>query len=163
MKTLMLLRHAKSSWSDGDRSDHDRPLADRGKKAATRMGALLVEKGLVPDLILSSTARRARKTAERVAKASSLSCKMRLLERLYLAEAETILEEARNATEPAERLLIVAHNPGLDDLVGMLSGRREGFPTAALAIFDVTIDQWSELTFGVPFTLRGFFRPRDLL
>ena len=104
MKTLMLLRHAKSSWSEPDLSDHDRPLIEKGKKAAIRMGGLLVEKGLVPDLILSSTARRARKTAKLAAKAAGFSGEIELLEDLYLAPAEELLAEARtHAPEAASR------------------------------------------------------------
>jgi phosphohistidine phosphatase len=163
MKTLMLLRHAKSSWSEPDLSDHDRPLIEKGKKAAIRMGALLVEKGLVPDLILSSTARRARKTAKLAAKASGFSGEIQLLEDLYLASAGELLAEARaHAPEAASRLLVVAHNPGLEDLVGILSGRHERFPTAALAIFEVSIDSWNELEPGVPFKLTAVFRPKNL-
>src|SRR3990172_12140295 len=94
MKTLMLLRHAKSSWKDAEVPDHDRPLNKRGKKTAPQMGRLLSTEGLVPDLILSSTAVRARETAKAVAKDSSYKGPTELLDSLYLATAGGLLGEA---------------------------------------------------------------------
>ena len=163
MKTLMLLRHAKSSWKDSDLEDHDRPLNKRGKKDAPQMGRLLSAEGLVPDLILSSTAVRARQTAEAVAHASSYEGKIELLEELYLAPAGKLLSEAQSrAPRSAGRLLLVAHNPGLEDLVEILSGTREPFPTAALAVFEVEIAQWKELELGVETRLSRIYRPKEL-
>lgn len=163
MKTLMLLRHAKSSRDDAALADHERPLNKRGKEAVARMGRLLAKEGLVPDLILSSTAVRARKTAEGAAKACGYRGNVVLLDNLYLATAGKLLGEAQeNAPAAVNRLLLVAHNPGMEDLVAILSGRNERFPTAALAIFDVDIDTWNDLELGVGTRLAHLFRPKEL-
>jgi phosphohistidine phosphatase len=163
MKTLLLLRHAKSSWKDSDLADHERPLNKRGKKEAPQMGRLLSAEGLMPDLILSSTAVRARETAEAVARASAYEGKVELLEDLYLAPAGKLLSEAQSrAHGSVGRLLLVAHNPGLEDLVEILSGTREPFPTAALAVFEVEIDEWKELELGVATRLSKIYRPKEL-
>ena len=163
MKTLMLLRHAKSSWKDSDLADHERPLNKRGKKDAPQMGRLLSAEGLMPDLILSSTAVRARQTAEAVAHASAYEGKVELLEDLYLAPAGKLLSEAQSrAPGSVGRLLLVAHNPGLEDLVEILSGTREPFPTAALAVFEVEIEHWKELELGVETRLSKLYRPKEI-
>jgi len=163
MKTLMLLRHAKSSWDDQSLSDRERPLTKRGVAAAPRMGHLLADERLVPDLILSSPAVRARKTAQAAAKACGYRGKVELVEDLYLATAGKLLGEAQSRSpENVERLLLVAHNPGMEDLVTILSGRRERFPTAALAVFEVGIDRWKDLELGVETRLTHLFRPKEL-
>jgi phosphohistidine phosphatase len=163
MRTLMLLRHAKSSWDDPDLADHERPLTRRGKEAAARMGQLLAEEGLAPDLILSSTAVRARKTAQAAAKASGHAGEVQLLESLYLATAGKLMGEVQAlAPETARRVLVVAHNPGMEDLVAILSGQKERFPTAALAVFVVDIDDWRSLELGVATRLTHIFRPKEL-
>ncbi len=163
MKTLILLRHAKSSWKDSDVADHDRPLNNRGKKTAPQMGRLLSKEGLVPDLILSSTAVRARETAKAVAKASSYKGPTELLESLYLATAGKLLSEARSHTpDSVGRLVLVGHNPGMEDLAEILSGKREGFPTAALAVFEVGIDRWEALELGVETRLVKVYRPKEI-
>jgi len=163
MKTLMLLRHAKSSWKDSDIADHDRPLNKRGKKTAPQMGRLLSTESLVPDLILSSTAVRARETAEAVSKASSYKGPIELFDTLYLATAGKLLSEAQSHTpDSVGRLLLVGHNPGMEDLVEVLSGKRETFPTAALAVFEVGIDGWKGLELGVETKLVKVYRPKEI-
>jgi phosphohistidine phosphatase len=159
----MLLRHAKSSWDDEGLADHDRPLAKRGKKAAPRMGRLLVDEKLVPDLIRSSTAVRARKTAEAVAKACGYRGEIELAEGLYLATAGKILGEAQTGTaDSVGRLLLVGHNPGMEDLVAVLTEAKEAFPTAALAVFEIEVDRWAELELGVKAKLAHLWRPKEL-
>ncbi len=163
MKTLMLLRHAKSSWKDSDVSDHDRPLNKRGKKTAPQMGRLLRKDGLLPDLILASTAVRARETARAVAKAAKYKGPVELLESLYLATAGKLLAEAQSRTpDSVGRLLLVGHNPGMEELVEILCGRRETFPTAALAVFEVGIDEWKALELGVETKLVKVYRPKEM-
>ncbi len=163
MKTLMLLRHAKSSWKDSNLEDHERPLNNRGKKVAPRMGHLLSAEGLVPDLILSSTAVRAKETAEAVAKASSYKGPIELLDGLYLATAGKLLAEAQSRTaDSVGRVLLVGHNPGMEDLVEILSGKRETFPTGALAVFEVGIDRWQALELGVETRLAKIYRPKEI-
>lgn len=163
MKTLMLLRHAKSSWKDTDIPDHDRPLNKRGKKTAPQMGRLLSKEGVLPDLILSSTAVRARETAQAVAKAAKCKGPIELLESLYLATAGKLLAEAQSRTpDSVGRLLLVGHNPGMEDLVAILSGKREAFPTAALAVFEVGIDRWGALELEVETKLVEIYRPKEI-
>src|SRR4029079_4472733 len=95
MKTLLVMRHAKSSWKDATLDDHDRPLKKRGQKAAPKMGALLCERGLVPDLIVSSTALRAVATSKAVAEACGYVREIQLVHDLYLADAKTCVEVLR--------------------------------------------------------------------
>lgn len=162
MKTLLLLRHTKSSWKDESLPDHDRPLNKRGKKAAPLMGRLIRNKGLLPDLVLSSTAVRARRTAEHAMEAAGYEGPLELLEELYLATAGTLLDvAARVPRESVERLLLVAHNPGMEELVAMLSGSKGAFPTGALAAFDIEIDRWCDLGPGAVAHPRGVWIPRE--
>jgi phosphohistidine phosphatase len=159
----MLLRHAKSSWKDSDVEDHDRPLNKRGKKTAPQMGRLLSTEDLLPDLILSSTAVRARDTAKAVAKAASYKGPIELLDSLYLATAGELMDEAQNHTpDSVGRLLLVGHNPGMEDLVGILSGKREAFPTGALAVFEIGIPRWKDLELGIDAKLVKVYRPKGI-
>ncbi len=167
MKTLMLLRHAKSSWKEEGIADHDRPLNKRGKKTAPVMGHLILEKQLVPDLILSSTALRARRTAEAVAEACNYKNSIEHVAELYLASAGELLFQAQSRKDhddsnEIDRLMLVAHNPGMEDLVSRLSGQPEPFPTAAIAVFELGIDSWRALELGVETTLLHRWRPREL-
>ena len=163
MKTLLLLRHAKSSWKDESLTDHDRPLNKRGKKTAPLMGHLLREKNLVPDLVVSSTAVRARGTAEAAAEACGYAGEITLTDQLYLATAGEILRYAQERTEETlGRIMLIGHNPGMEDLVNMLSGQREPFPTAALAAFELKIDSWRKLELGVEVKFKNLWRPREL-
>jgi phosphohistidine phosphatase len=162
VKNLMLLRHAKSSWKEGDLPDHDRPLNKRGIKTAPLMGHLIRDHEIVPELIVSSTAVRARTTAQAAAAASGYSGEITLTDELYLATAGEILRFARERTdETLGSILLVGHNPGIEDLVNMLAGRREPFPTAALAVFELDIERWGELELGIPSKLRNLWRPRE--
>lgn len=163
MKTLMLLRHAKSSWKDDSVTDHDRPLNKRGRKAAPLVGHLLRDQHLVPDLITSSSAVRAQTTATVAAEACGYSGEVAVADELYLATAGEILSYVQERTEESlDRILLVGHNPGMEDLVNRLGGRREPFPTAALAVFDVEIESWRKLELGVPTKLRNLWRAREL-
>jgi phosphohistidine phosphatase len=128
MKTLLILRHAKSSWKDAELEDHDRPLNKRGEHDAPRMGHLLREEDLVPDLILSSTAKRARKTAEAVAEASGYTGEVELIPELYGGGPEAYLETLHNLPGENLRVLVVGHNPDLEELVEMLTGKRSACP-----------------------------------
>lgn len=155
MKTLLLLRHAKSSWEDRSLSDHDRPLNPRGERDAPRMGRLLRDEGSWPDLVLCSTARRARRTARLLlARADDDApdddtpddaTDIRYLSELYLAEPEDYLAAVRRAGGEAKSVLVVGHNPGLEMLLQRLTGEWHRLPTAALARVELAIDSWGEL------------------
>lgn len=165
MKTLLALRHAKSSWGDPSLDDHERPLNKRGERAAPRMGRLLLDEGLVPDVILSSTAVRARTTAKMVAEVAEFSGRMSLRDDLYLAPPSRIVAVVAELDDTvAERVMVVAHNPGMAELVAGLTGAPEvSFPTAALAQIELDIESWSELARPVDGRLVQLWRPKELV
>jgi phosphohistidine phosphatase len=162
MKTLLVLRHAKSSWDDPALDDHERPLNQRGRRDAPRMGELVREFGLTPDVVLSSDAVRARLTAEAVAEAARYAGEIRLHPHLYLAGPAEILSLLPAVPENAETVMIVGHNPGLEQLVEQLTGERQDLPTAALAQIRLPLHQWRDLTRSTRGTLVGLWRPKEL-
>ena len=162
MKTLLVLRHAKSSWNDPALDDHERPLNKRGRRDAPRMGELVREYGLIPDVIISSDAVRARLTAEAVAEAARCTGEILLDPRLYLACPADILSLLTTVRENAGTVMIVGHNPGLESLVEQLTGERQDLPTAALAQIDLPIDQWRDLQRSTRGTLVCLWRPEEL-
>ena len=162
MKTLLLLRHAKSSWKHPELSDHDRPLNKRGKRTAPLMGALLQEEDLIPDLILCSSAVRARSTALLVAKACAYAGEIKPTRKLYLAEPPAYVEVVRKVTEKHARLLLVGHNPGLEALIESLTGEAMAMPTAALAQVELSLKRWSDIDSDTDCRLVNMWRPRDL-
>jgi len=161
MKTLFLLRHAKSDWADHTLPDCDRPLNQRGRRDAPRMGRLLQELGLVPDLIVSSTAVRAMKTARYVAKHSGFDGPLHEEPSLYSERIDAYLRVVRSLDDPTSRALLVGHNPTMQMLIETLAGRLERMPTAALARLDLPLDRWSQVGAGCG-RLAGIWRPRDL-
>jgi phosphohistidine phosphatase len=162
MKTLLLMRHAKSSWKDSELDDFDRGLSGRGKKDAPRMGELLKDEKLLPDYVVMSSARRARKTADHVALTSGYRGECRLTEELYMAGPEEILNVIRQTPDSCERLLLIGHNPGLEELLERHVGAYTPLATAALAHLEVGIDTWPDLTSQTPFTLVRLWQPREL-
>ena len=163
MKTLLVLRHAKSSWSDSTLDDHDRPLNERGERDAPRMGNLLRQQRLTPDLIISSDAVRAQMTAEAVGEAAGYGGEIRLEPLLYGAAPDDIVVVLRAAPDPnAKSVMVVGHNPGLEALVGQLTGERQDLPTAALAQIDLPIDRWRDLNETTRGTLVDLWRPKEL-
>ena len=162
MKTLLILRHAKSSWSDAGLRDHDRPLNPRGKRDAPRMGRLIAAEDLVPDLIVSSTAVRARTTAALAAAEFDEEVEIETTRDLYGAYPDEYIDVAEDRGGEAERLMVVGHNPGITALVTRLSGAVEYMPTAALAVVELNIADWSELGRAEEGRLVGFWRPKAL-
>lgn len=162
MKRLFLLRHAKSSWKDPDLTDHDRPLNKRGKRDAPRMGKLLSDEGLIPDLILSSTALRARNTAELVAKASGYPGAIELSGDLYHADVPTFLAVLQELFYDYSGVLLVGHNPGIAEFLYVLTGQSEQMPTAALALVELDVESWWQLDATTKGTLARLWRPREL-
>jgi len=141
MPELLLMRHAKSSWKDADASDHQRPLNGRGRRAAPAVGAALRARlegaGESIDLVLCSTATRARETLDRMREAAGLDAEERLVDALYLAAPEAILavvaDEAAGDGAVHQRVLVIGHNPGLAHLAAGLTGLPVDMPTAAVA------------------------------
>lgn len=162
MKTLLILRHAKSSWADARLADHDRPLNKRGKRDAPRMGQLLHDEDLVPDLIVSSTAKRARATAAAVAEAADYDGEVRLDPSLYHGEPEDYYEVLRTLEDDLQRVMVVGHNPGMEALVEALTDQDEHLPTAALAHVTLPIDRWREVDDECRGRLVHLWRPREL-
>ena len=126
------------------------------------MGELVREYGLIPDVVLSSDAVRARLTTEAVAEAAGYAGDILLDPHLYMAGPADILSLLRTVRENAETVMIVGHNPGLEELVERLTGERQDLPTAALAQIGLPIDQWRELKLSTRGTLVGFWRPEEL-
>lgn len=163
MRTLLLMRHAKSGWDDSGLRDHDRPLNARGESAAPRMGRLLAELGRVPDRVLSSTAVRARRSAELLVEAAGIAVtKLHLLEDLYLAPPSVILEAVARRGGDADTLLVVGHNPGIEELVASLARHPEACPTATIAAFRLGIDGWEEAMLDMEAEELGIWRPKEL-
>lgn len=162
MKTLLILRHAKSSWSDQALDDHERPLNTRGRRDAPRMGELIREHRLTPDVIISSDAVRARLTAEAVAETAHYAGEIRLDPHLYAASAAGIVAVLRTGPETnAGTVMIVGHNPGLEALVAQLTGEQQDMPTAAVAQIVLPIDRWRDLKGSTRGTLVALWRPTD--
>jgi phosphohistidine phosphatase len=162
MKTLLVLRHAKSSWKKKNLADHDRPLNKRGKRDAPKMGALILEQDLLPELILSSTASRARETALAVAESCGQTDEVRLLRDLYLAETGEMLEMLASLPGELGKVMVVGHNPGMEELVEALTGKSETMPTAALAWIELDLEHWSGLRATGEARLRQIWRPREI-
>jgi phosphohistidine phosphatase len=162
MKTLLLLRHGKSRWDRRRVADHERGLKSRGKRDAARMGGVLREQRLVPDGVLSSTAKRARATARRVVKACDFPGEVELHSELYLGDPSAYLDVLRWLPDDLVRVVVVGHNPGLEELIEHITGLPEGLPTAGLAHITLPIDRWSVLRDTVRGVLVALFRPREL-
>lgn len=169
MKRLTLLRHAKSGWDDPATRDFDRPLNPRGRRAARTVGAEMKAQGLAFDLVLASPARRVTETLDEVG-AGYGAIEPRFDPRLYLASAETLLDIVRHAPDHIDRLLIVGHNPGMEELTLRLA-RRDGdrlrgeveikYPTGTLAEVELPAGHWAAVKAGTGRIAR-FIRPRDL-
>ncbi len=170
MKTLFLLRHAKSSWSEPGLADFDRPLSERGRRAAPLIARRLAHGGPSPGLILCSAARRARETLALMLPVLARDAVARIESGLYGADAAALLGRLERVEAAVDCVLLIAHNPGIEDLAAGICGggpepmrRRmdEKFPTAALAAFALDAARWSSLREGAA-VLTDFVPPRDL-
>lgn len=169
-RTLMLLRHAKSSWQEPALPDFERPLAPRGRAAAQAMGQVLAERSWQPDLVLCSPAARTRETWALLAPALGTVPPCRQLPSLYLATPAQLWRVLRRAPDEVERLLVIGHNPGLEEFAAALIGSGDAalrkllarkFPTAALAVLTLADATWAAATPGSG-CLSAFLRPKDL-
>lgn len=163
MRSLLVLRHAKSSWKDSALDDHERPLNKRGRRDAPRIGKLLVELELVPDVVICSTATRARETVSAVTERAGCRGELVFDDSLYLASPERLVEAIqRHGAPETVRLLVVGHNPSLEELVTRLTGAPQSLPTAALAHIVLPIPSWNELGLETAGRLAGLWRPKEL-
>lgn len=161
MKTLLLLRHAKSSWKDGDAKDFDRPLNQRGLKAAPAIGRLIRKRKLQPDLVLSSPAERARQTTQLVIEAAGLKTELRYDERIYEASVARLLGVVSELDDEAGIVMLVGHNPGFEELVEVLTSEAHRLPTAALACIELDIEKWNKVKADTG-RLEWLVKPKEL-
>jgi phosphohistidine phosphatase len=159
MLTLLLMRHAKSDWEAEYGADHDRPLNQRGRRSARLMGRVLTARGLAPGHILSSTAVRARTTAELASEAGGWGADLRLDIALYESGPEGVLEAAASAPN-VNRLMLVGHQPTWSMLAERLTGEPVEMKTAAVALVGLDLESWSGLP-GVTGTLAGLLTPAE--
>ena len=162
VKRLLILRHAKSSWSDTSLDDWQRPLNERGRRDAPRVGDLLRDRSLVPDLIITSDAVRARTTAQAVAKAAGYTRDLVVEPSLYHATPDEVIAVLNGVPDTARSVMIVGHNPGLEGVVERLTGEYHGLTTAALVQLAVPIESWSELDDATGATVVDAWQPKDL-
>lgn len=160
MKTLFIMRHAKSSWDDSSQSDFERPLNGRGLKTAPFMGEVMLKNNFTPETIVSSPAMRAKQTVELVKKSATFDAEIRFDERIYEASPQRLLEVISDFENDFDSAMIVGHNPGFESLIRVLTGKIEPMPTAALAIVDLKIDLWREIGFETG-SLRKIIRPKE--
>jgi phosphohistidine phosphatase len=170
MKRLAILRHAKSSWDDGRLGDHDRPLNERGWKAARRIGREMEHRGLRFDYVLASPAVRVRETIDGVREKFPIEVEIRFEPRMYLATETALLELVRALPESAHAPLLVGHNPGLQGLIVELThddseGKRarvaHKFPMGALALIELPLAPWPDAAVGIG-EIAELTLPRDL-
>jgi len=170
---LLLLRHAKSDWSK-DLDDHDRPLSPRGRKAAPEIARYMRSREYLPETVLCSTAQRTRETLDLLLAAWGKKPDVRYERRVYLAEWPVLLANLKKVPSRASPLLLVGHNPGIEQLAIALAVQpkdaqertrfqrlNQKFPTAALAVFDFEITSWRNLKPGSG-QLVDYVRPNDL-
>lgn len=162
-RQLIIVRHAKSSWPKAATPDHDRPLNARGRKDGAWVGRYLVEAGLHPQLVLCSSATRATQTLDLLGIA--VGSEIVIEDSLYGADAGTLMDRLRHIADAVGSVLIIAHNPGVEELTRVLVGDRiswvEKFPTAAIAVVDLAIPTWASLDVGIG-DLRELKTPPDL-
>ena len=155
------MRHAKSSWKDSTLPDRDRPLNKRGVGACRLMGTLLREKGLIPDKIICSTALRARETVEGLLEVLSIE-EVEYSDALYQAEVEDMIEQLQGLPDEIESVMLVGHNPGMDEFLDVICHEQEHMPTAAVAEIEFNLAHWQQLTEDIPATLKKLWMPKEI-
>lgn len=148
-KHLLLFRHAKSDWAASHEDDHERPLAKRGVSAAQVMGQVLSASGQVPDLVVTSSALRAKTTVELASAAGKWNCPIETTPALYDTDAASVLEEIQALPDRATRVLLAGHEPTWSELASrLIGGGNLRFPTAALVRIDLEVASWNAVNFG---------------
>jgi phosphohistidine phosphatase len=161
MKMLLLLRHAKSSWKDSNIDDHERRLKKRGRKEARKMGRLIAAESLMPEAIVSSSARRCRQTADHIVHHSDYRGEVRLTPELYDADVARLSAVAGKLNDQAARVMLIGHNPGLEEFLESLVGEHTPLGTCALAQVELPIDRWADLSNDTRGTLIKVWEPRE--
>jgi phosphohistidine phosphatase len=161
MKTLLILRHAKSSWKETGLPDHDRPLNKRGRREAPQVGELIKQENILPDIILCSTAHRAKDTLQAVVEKSGYAGEIQYIPDLYQANVADIFSILGELDDEISRAMLVGHNPELEELAQTITGVDLRLPTAALALVSLQIESWKEVPAGVCGDLLRFWVPKE--
>lgn len=156
------MRHAKSSWRDKELSDFDRPLKRRGQQAALKMGKHLKSQHIIPSHVITSAAERAQATAELVISQFQDPPELELREELYQALPKTIVRVIQDTDDRFDSLLLIGHNPGLEELVFQWSADFVDFTTCAIAHYELPIDKWSELKLNLAQRYTHLWKPKEL-
>lgn len=172
MKRTILFRHAKSAWDDPDLPDHDRPLNERGRRAAPLMGAWLAQKGFAPDHVICSSSRRTQQTWALAASALGADAAPPTTEqRLYHADPGAMLDLLRACPAQAATVALIGHQPGLSGFARKLSAEPvapacarafQNFPTASVAVIDFDVQDWDQVNWGLGH-FHAFAMPRELV
>jgi phosphohistidine phosphatase len=162
VKTLLLLRHAKSCWDDSSLPDHDRPLKPRGIKAARRIGQLIGAQNCWPELVLCSTAVRAKETLRLVLEESKSGPAVEYVERLYHCSLDVFVSVLESIPWDLSAVMLVGHNPGLEEFLSRLTGQPQTMPTGALARIELDLPQWSDFNSATAGRLIDLWCPREL-
>ena len=169
MKTIFLLRHAKSSWDNSQLEDFDRPLSTRGEKSSIKIGKYIKNKNIIPDIVYCSSAKRAKKTWELINKVIKKKNNIFFKKDLYMADSETFMSTIKKTKNSNKSIMIVSHNPGIESFCLELSKEnneyindiKTKYPTGSLAILKVNLKKWSEIRYesGI---IYEFIKPRKL-
>ncbi|MAT13993.1 MAG: phosphohistidine phosphatase [Planctomyces sp.] len=162
MKTLLLMRHAKSSWDNPEDTDIERPLNERGKRQALVMGEHLAAEDLVPDIIVASSAKRAKKTAERVIKAMQWDGPLEVNPDLYFSSVVTYIDVLNEQLDKHNRVLLIGHNPIIEDFLNTFTNEWREVKTSAIAHLEFDINSWQDLSPDTAAELKHFWVPAML-
>lgn len=160
MKTLYILRHAKSSWDNPNLADFERPLNTRGLDSVPVMGEIIQKHNFYPVYMLSSPAKRAEQTAVLIKNKAGIKPQIQYDERIYEASPQMLLQVLAEVDTGNESVMLVGHNPGLEGLIRFLTGENQAMPTAALAVIDLNIENWADAVADCG-SLRAFIRPNE--
>ena len=162
MRTLLILRHAKSSWDDPDLKDYDRPLNKKGLQDALLMGKFITANGLVPDLLICSPAKRAKATVAALTRNFRHSNEIIYKRDIYDEGCAAFFPILRAVATGVKNVMLVGHNPDLEAFVHLLTGKNERLPTAALAHIELPLDSWKDFTAKTKGKLVNLFKPKEL-
>lgn len=162
LDTLLLMRHAKSSWTDATLSDHQRPLNERGRRSATHVGAALHARGFAPDLIWSSDAKRTRETAVHLIRAIPGAQTVEYTPEFYHASRQNVLRLCATQTEPDGSLMLLGHNPGWAELHSYFTSMAHPYPTGACTVLSRLPDEKTEWLDPKSWRFTDLILPREL-
>lgn len=162
MKTLLLMRHGKSSWKDDNLSDHERPLKKRGRRDTKRIAEEIDKNDLYPHTILSSSAVRAKETAEILMDALDFENHIIFTDQLYMAEPEDFIDILSQLSDDYDTVLVIGHNPGMEAFIQIIEGDIECLPTAGLGHLVLALDSWQDINLDTMGDLVGLWKPREL-